>query len=295
MFFTTVAQQLDKLVLFGMNRLVPDSLAESYDNAPGLEEVLAATQVDRRKTAVYALTAPGEHIVTLQTSQGELRCRVRVRPTLKPQAPLILYHHGLNEYPYTGSWGRIFRQPVPFPAHTVCIQAPHHNHWLDPFSKGFVSLANIYQMFAASLRLMALVQSEFEGQGAAYTIAAGVSWGGITSLLYEAFFHSTRAVAPMVCSPDLAQVMWDTADLFAREMPIPYNRLKELLDFTNYYDCCDGEKVFPLMGEHDLFFRRAHHWQRPSVTIPEGHITALWRVAPLREHILHVLQWAGEQ
>jgi hypothetical protein len=78
-------------------------------------------------------------------------------------------------------------------------------------------------------------------------------------------------------------------------MPVPYERLKELLDFSNYYSYCQEEKVFPLMGEHDLFFRRANHWQRPSVTIPEGHITALWRVAPLREHILQVLCWAGEQ
>jgi hypothetical protein len=295
MIFSTVAQQIDKLVLFGMNMMVSDSLAKSCDDSPSLEEVLTETTVDTCRTAVYALTAPGEHIIYLQTRNGPMSCRVRVRPTVDPQAPLILYHHGLNEVPYTGSWSRIFRQPTPFPAHTVCIQAPHHDRWRDPFSKGFVHLTNVYQMFAASLRLMEVVQSQFEQEGAAFTIAAGVSWGGITSLLYEAFFQRTRAVVPMVCSPDLAQVMWDTADLFARDIPISYERLKEMLDFTHYYDSCQEDRVFPLMGAHDLFFQYEHHWQRPSVTIPEGHITALWRVGPLREHILEVLQWASEQ
>ena len=294
MLFMTMAQQLDRLILYGMNRLVPDSLAESHENAPSLEAVLAGTRVDVEKTAVYTLTAPGKRTITLQTPLGEMTCYVWVRPALDPLAPLILYHHGLNEWPVTGSWRRIFFQREPFPAHSVCIQAPYHEHWLDPFGKGFASVAHIYQMFAASLRMMAVVQDEFEVQGVTFTMAAGASWGGITSMLYEAFFQRTQAVVPMISSPDLARVMWDVSQMFGREVPIPYERLRQLLDFTPYYARCDGSRVFPLMGEFDLFFQKEHHWQRPFATMTEGHITALWRVAPMRAHLLDVLRRVGE-
>ena len=292
MLLMTMAQQLDKLVLYGMNRMVPDSLAESYEDAPSLEEVLAETRVDEGQTAVYALTAPGKRTITLQTALGEMRCPVWVRPAKNPNVPLILFHHGLNEWPPTGSWRRIFPRNQSVPAHIVCIQAPYHERWREPLEKGFVSLTHIYQMFAASLRMMEAVQAEFEAQGAALTIAAGVSWGGITSLLYEALFQCTQAVIPMVSSPDLARVMWDISQMFGRELPIPYERLQQALDFTPYYARCDENRVFPLMGEYDLFFQQKHHWQRPFTTIPESHITALLRVTPLREHVLQVLQGA---
>ncbi|MFQ5398143.1 MAG: hypothetical protein ACE5E7_00940 [Anaerolineae bacterium] len=290
----TVAHQLDRLVLFTMNQRLPASFERNYRQEPGLESVLAHTTVNREKTVEYALSAPGEHTVWLDTADGELQCRIRVQPAVRPQAPLLLYHHGFNEWPYDNSWRRIFRQPSPFPAHAVCIQAPYHYNWIDPLARGFASLQNIFQIFAGSLRIMELVQSHFEAQGAAFTLLCGVSWGGITSLLYESLFQQTRAVIPMLSSPDLAQVLQDIAALFRRPIAVPVDTLRASLDFTRYYRRVDADKVFPLMGEYDLFFRLEHHSaifaERPLVTVPGGHITGFWQVAPLRHHILHVLQ-----
>ena len=53
----SLAEQIDKIVLYGMNRQVPVSLETSYQSAPLLETVLAETQVDLAKTAVYNLSA----------------------------------------------------------------------------------------------------------------------------------------------------------------------------------------------------------------------------------------------
>lgn len=192
----TMVQQIDKAVLYGLNRRVSDSLETSLSHAPQLEAVLAQTEVDRRKTAVYNLTAPGEHAITLQTPMGEIVCKVRVRLAVDPAAPLLLFHHGFNEYPYTNSWRRLFPTAVPLPVHSVCVQAPFHDTWQDPVQKGFASIRSIYQIFAGSLRVMELMQSRFEIEGAAYTVASGVSWGGITSLLYEGLWQQTRGVIP---------------------------------------------------------------------------------------------------
>ena len=224
---------------------------------------------------------------------GEIVCRVQVRLAVDPNAPLLLFHHGFNEYPYTNSWRRLFPTAVPLPVHTVCVQAPFHNSWLEPVDIGFASVQNVYQIFAGSLRIMELVQRQFEAEGAAYTVAAGVSWGGITSVLYEGVLQQTRAVIPMLSSPNLAQVIWDIADLFGRPMQLSQAELQEHLDFTPYYEQCAANRVFPLLGEDDLFFRMDHHArlfaERPLVTIPAGHISALWLTAPMRDHILRVL------
>jgi hypothetical protein len=289
----TMMQQMDKAVLYGLNRRVPDSLESSAGKAASLENVLAETRVDSRKTAVYQLTAPGEYPVYLQTPLGEIVCRVRVRLAVDPQAPLLLFHHGFNEYPYTNSWRRLLPTAVPLPVHTVCVQAPFHDNWQNPTQIGFASVQNVYQIFAGSLRIMELVQQQFEAEGAVYTVASGVSWGGITSLLYEGLLQQTRAVIPMLASPNLAQVIWDISDLFNRPMQLTQEELRQHLDFTPYYQRCAPNQVFPLLGENDLFFRLEHHAElfaeRPLVTIPSSHISAMWHSAAMRDHILNIL------
>ena len=294
-----VIRQLDKWALYSMHRRVPDSLEKSYHHTPAFASILQQTTVNLARTAEYSLSAPGEHDIWLNTPAGELLCHVRVRPAVDPQAPLLLYHHGFNEVPYTSSWRRLFPDTLPVPAHNVCVQAPFHSNWFEPLTEGFASLQSVYQIFAGSLRIMELLHTHFEKQGAAYTILAGVSWGGITSLLYQGVFQQARAVIPMLSSPNLAQVMWDIAELFNRPLSVSRLQLQELLDFTPYYDCCNAQRIFPLLAENDLFFRMEKHAavfdEESLVTIPESHISAFWRLQPLRQHVHDVLAWAENQ
>ncbi len=296
MMFPKVAKQMDKFILSLMNWQLPDSFEASYVDAPSFEDVLAQTWVDTEKTAVYTLTAPGTHTITMHSSIGELQSVVRVRPTVDPRAPLLMYHHGFNETPSTSSWSRLFSQPVP--VHNVFIQAPFHTYWREPLHKGFASLQTLYQMFASSLRMMALIQETFEAAGSPFTVASGVSWGGVTSMLYEGLFQRTRAVVPMLSSPNIAQVMWDTAHMFNRPVAISQERLEGLLDFTPYFHRCEVSSVFPLVGEYDLFFRREHHWteERPSLTtIPHSHISGLLKSNLLGDHILKILDQVQQE
>lgn len=294
----TVAQQLDKLVLYTLQRRLPDSFENSYGQTETFETVLANTAVNDKKTAVYTLSAPGEHAIWLDTMMGPLQCRIRVRPAVDPAAPVVIFHHGFNEMSYDLSWRLIFHHASLANVHAVCIQAPFHDSYQAPIAVGLSTVQHAYQMFAGSLRMMEIVQAHFTAEGAAYTAVTGVSWGGITSLLYEGAFQQTRAVIPLLSSPNLAQVMWDIAELFDRKLAVSREEIMQAFDFTSYYRRCDPDKVFPLLGEHDRFFRLEHHGdlfvtppsrERPFATIPDGHITGHMKTTGLRQHILDVL------
>jgi hypothetical protein len=294
-----LSQQIDKLVLYTLNRRLPGAFDDSYVATATLEEVLTQTKVNRRKTALYSLVAPGEHTIWLDTPFGEIRCHVKVRPAVRPRAPLLLYHHGFAEIPYTSTWQRLMPKSEPFPAHTVAVQAPYHNNLSEPLSTGFSSVQHIYQMFAGSLRTMELLQEQFEQENAAFTAVSGLSWGGITSLLYEGIFQHSRAVIPLFASPNLAQVLSDAVSLFGRPLPIPRTDLDDLFDFTPYYERCDKDRVFPVLGEDDLFFRYDQHVgvypEETLVALPSTHVGALWRTKKrLQRHIIEILTWAAQ-
>ena len=286
----TFAHYVDTVVLYVMHRHFPNSFEQSYNDAPDFSEVLAATAVNSQKTDPYSLTAPGEHPIWIDTTLGEELCHIKVRPAIDPHAPLLLYHHGLNEQPYDRSWKRIMRRPLA--VHSVCIQAPFHENWLRPIGIGMSTLQHTYQMLAASLRILELVQSQFETEGAAYTVMAGVSWGGITSMVYAGMFQQVRAVVPMFSSPDISQVMWDTAASFHRPIPLSREQMREVLDFTPVAQPNGKTQVFPLLGEYDRFFRLPYHQekfaQRPLAIVPAGHITGLYMHNYLYNHLKYV-------
>ena len=297
--YKKISQLVDKLVLLAMNWQIPNSLHENYVVAFSLEEVLAETQIDLHKTAIYSLTAPGEHPIWLKTIDGDILCHVKVRPSVTPNAPLLLYHHGFAEMPFTSSWSRLTPKDKPFPAHSVCVQAPYHNNIREPFIIGFSSVHHIYQMFAGSLLIMKLLQQQFEGEGAAFTIVSGLSWGGITSILFEGIFQQTRAAVPMFSSPNLARVLWDASKRLNRPLPVTHDTLDDLFDFTPYYERGDKSRVFPILGEDDLFFRYdAHAGLFPDetlVTLPAAHVGAMWRTKQeIRQRVLEIMQWAAQ-
>lgn len=295
MLFNTVATRIDRLILYSMHRRMPVSFRRIDGSEPTFEEVLADTAVDTGRTPADSVYAPGVRPVRLRSLGEVLDCRVRVKLSDDPTAPLVIYHHGFSELPYYSSWQRIFRRPFPFPVNTVCIQAPFHNRWGEPFREAFASVRRVYQTFAGSLRIMELVQRQFEANGSAFTVPAGVSWGGVTSMLYAGMFGGVRAVVPMLSSPNLAQVLWDAAELVSVPINITREQLDSLFDFTPRCSGYDPDRVFPLMGDADVFFRldkHAAHFGRAPVVIPRAHVLTLYGVQPLREQIIETLRWA---
>lgn len=286
-------RQIDKLILYQMSQRIPATLEPSCQTVTPFETIWQEAYLEPIETAVFPLTNPGEHALFLYTAGERHPCHIRVQPTQDPMAPLVIYHHGLNEYPYTSSWRRIFFN-FHLPYHLVCVQAPFHDNWFDPITKGFATVTRLYQLLAGSLNLIDLVREQFEAKGASRTIVVGPSWGGLVTLLYEALYQNTFAVIPMLASPDLAQVMMDSAALFKRDVAVPASEVSKLLDFTSYYRQVDPNKIYPLLGQNDMFFRYQHHAiiyeQRPLATVPTGHITTMWPGIGLRRHVVGLLE-----
>lgn len=287
------------MALYAMNRRIPDGGARRFRCPVTLKDVLEETHVLEDRIPAYQVTAPGEHQIRLATRLGEIECRVTVRPAADARAPLLLYHHGLAEFPYTSTWHRLLPTDAPLAAHTVAVQAPYHSNLADPVRVGFSSIEHIYQMLAGSMRIMQYMQNQFSQQGSGYTVASGLSWGGITSLLYEGLLGTTRATVPLLASPRLSQAIWDAAQMFNRELPISRAELDTLLDFTPIFEHIDQRRVFPVLGEHDLFFRIENHApvydESALVTLPLTHVGAMWfSNGTMRRHVLNALAWAAE-
>lgn len=296
MVLDTLATSLDRLVIYSMYRRLPLSFRSSVDGAPEWQTVLAETSVDEQRTPAYSVLAPGKRPIWLRSLGESLCCHVHVRLHPNPTAPLLIYQHGLSEWPYDRSWHALLGHPLTSAAHHVLIQAPYHSNWREPFAEGFASLQRVYQTLAGSLRMMALVRQQFQAAGAAYSVLAGVSWGGVTSLLYAGEFGDVRAVVPLLASPDVAQVIWDGAELCHTDPDVSRAELDAILDFTPQATAYDMNRVFPLLGESDLFFppdKHAAAFEREPVVVPRGHVLNPAGMRPLRQHVHDVVVWAA--
>lgn len=297
MLFNSIASTIDQWALISMQRRVPPSLTMDHETAPGLTEVLAQTAIDTRRTDPYSVVAPGRRPVVVRSLGETFECEVRVQLSCDPQAPLIIYHHGMAEYPYDNSFRRIFRPPLPMAAHTVAIRAPFHANWGEPLRETFKTFERIYQTFAGSLRLIELVQQQFEAHGAPFTIVSGKSWGGITSMLYANLIGGVRAAAPLLSSPNLAQVILDGAERSKIALPISRETIEQRLNFTELCRVYDSRRVFPLLGQADQFFlldKHALNFDSSPVVVDRTHVLTTDGDASLRRHIFQTLAWAGE-
>ncbi len=291
---------MDRLALLALSRGMHDSFDQESSSSLTLEEIVDQTRVNRQRSNLYNLLAPGMHAVWLDTPLGEIRCLVKVRLAIQPTAPLLLYHHGIAEIPFTSTWYRILPKSAPFPAHAVAVQAPYHNSIRESVTTGFASVNHVYQMFAGSLRVYELMQDQFENNGAAFTVASGFSWGGITSLLYEGLFGKARATVPLFASPNLAQVIFDSADVTRRPLPVSREVLDAYFDFTPLYRRSDVRRIFPVIGEDDLFFRYDRHamiYSSDTLQVVKGaHVGAAYYLRrQLRGHLLEIIRWAEKQ
>ena len=290
-------QKFDESILYQLNLRIPSTLEPSSATYEPFESVLAQTEIDLVETAVSALTTTGEYPIWLNSLGESIETRVSIRRCPNPNAPLIIYHHGLNEYPYTSSWRRIFTG-LEQNYHLVCIQAPYHDSFIDPIAKGWATVNRMYQLFSGSLRMIELMKNRFESEGAPETILIGLSWGGMTSMIYEGIFQDMAFIVPMMSSPNLAQVLIDSAKLFKRPVSVPDETIYNLLDFTPYFDTVAHHKVYPLLGEYDGFFRFDSHAgifdKRPLKTVPRGHLSTIWPGRALRKHVQMALEEAEQ-
>jgi hypothetical protein len=287
-----LAQRVDRAVLRTFNHYLPVTFDRSYDKTPDFESVLAQTQVNLPLVPEMGFLN-GEYRFRLRTVFGRIPVRLRVLPARHPEAPLVLYQHGFNIIPYDSRGRVIFSAHDSFDAHVALLQFPFHTWPHEPIRKAFASIHHLYEMLSGSLRLMEMVQTHYEQLGVTRTIVAGTSLGGVSALLYEALFQRTQAVIPLYSSPNMAQLLWDAGQMLHRPAAVPRNVLCERLDFTPLVEQADHSKIYPLLGEQDLFFRYDHHadfyHDCPMSRAGNSHMTAMVNLTASREHVLSIL------
>jgi hypothetical protein len=294
----SLSRQLDHLVQSGFSYRVPSTFEETYQDAPPFEHVLDTTRVGFPLVPEMGLLEEREYRFWLHTEVGRIHTRMRVLPAKRPDAPLLVYHHGFFEVPYHVRAQAFFRPRAPFDAHIVMLQAPYHRRLLQPLDLGFQNLHHLYQMVAGSVRMMQMVVDHYLALGTPYAVASGMSLGGIISLTYQGLFGRSRAVVPILSSPNFAQLLWDLSRQTNRPVAIPLEDIEERLDFQRYYQHLDLARVFPLMGENDRFFRHGSHStifdQCDVTTIRSSHVSGMWHRRETREHVIRVLELCRE-
>lgn len=295
---SALSMRLDHLVQSGFSYRVPQTFEETYRQAPPFEHVLDTTEVGLPLLPEMGLLLEREYRFWLHTEVGRIHTRLRVLPAARHDAPLLVYHHGFFEVPYHARAQAFFRPREPFDAHIVILQAPFHRRPLQPLDMGFQNLHHLYQMVAGSVRMMQMVVDHYLALGTPYAVASGMSLGGIIALTYEGFFGKPRAVIPILSSPNFAQLLWDLSRQTNRPMGIPLEEIEARLNFSHYYTHINPERVFPLMGVNDRFFRHGSHAtifdQSDVTTIRSSHVSGMWHRRETREHIIRVMQLCRE-
>ena len=258
--------------------------------SPPLREHLDAVRL-----SVPPLSAQNRYRLTADTLAGPLTCRYRVRHGPRPDAPVLIYHHGVAEMPYDKTFRGIFGRRA-IDAHVVALQAPFHQSWLA-LAKGLGTLNQFMAMGAVSIAMMEAVRRRFQERGASRCLIAGLSLGGFLALMHHLHIGAADRYVPLLAGPDIAHTMLHTPfrrllDPAARAQA---GHLRSLFDFRQAFQACDARRIFPLLARYDLDMPYEHlhpcyqQQQIPTAILERGHITGSAAFAALRRHLLSCL------
>jgi hypothetical protein len=285
---------VDRLRVVLMSQLAPRVFRHGVDSAC-LRDHLDAIRFD-----LPSLTTARRYTVAVQSLVGEVETELQVRWGLRPDLPVVVYHHGLAELPYDKLFRAIFRAHAPVDAHLVAIRAPFHRSWLD-LSRGLSTLERFMAMCAVSVRLVEAIRFRLITHGAQGCLVTGMSLGGFVALTHHLVYGAADGYLPLLAGPDLAHVMLDThfRRFLAPQALTQPALIRQRLDLRQAFQNSNSTRVFPLLARYDLDMLYAHHRacyvdsKVPVVTIDRGHTTGALTFATLRQHILTHLNTDG--
>ena len=281
---------VDRLYIGVMRRLVPPLFRRGIDSPP-LHDHLAAVELQIPPLAADRLCS-----LTARSRVGDVQAGFRWRPAPSAAAPVLIFHHGLGEIPYDHTFRWTFRR-TPVDAHLVAIRAPFHRSHID-CCRGLASLDRLMAMCAVSLALTEGVRQALAERGAQGSVIAGISLGGFVTLLHHLTYGTASRYAPLFAGPELAHALLCTPcrGVLAPQALAQPEHVRACLDFRQAFRASDPQRIFPLLGRHDLWMPLAHHGAAyaaggvPAATIDRGHMTGSWAFAGLRAHLLSVLR-----
>ena len=247
------------------------------------------------------LTTARHYTFTADTLVGPLSAAFQIHWGPRPELPVLLYHHGIAEMPYSRTFRCIFRRRERVAAHLIAIRAPFHRSWLE-VTRGMATLSNFLAMCAVSVAVMEALRQALLARGAQRSLLAGSSLGGMVVLLHHLVYGTADSYVPLLAGPDMAHILLATQfrSLVTPSILTQTAPLQTLLDFRQAFQRSDTSRVFPLLAQYDLNMLYTHHQacyaarNMPVATIDRGHITGGLACAALRAHLLTCLASLGQ-
>jgi hypothetical protein len=223
-------------------------------------------------------------------------------PAARPDADtLVVYHHGLREFPHDGSAARVLtRGRLRERADWIVIRGPHHEdaRAVDErllASQEMFSRCLVASVFAAR-EIAARLRDRYR-----HVVLGGMSMGGVIALIEAAVGSAFDLHVPIVAGPDLGDVLMRSS--FSRVVACRYRKrcvergIVDRLDLARYLGRADGPPIRAILASYDRLFlldaQRRAYARVPRARVEDvsgGHLTVAMRFSTVARIIRDALE-----
>jgi hypothetical protein len=300
----SLAENVDELVLAFHRIMCEPAFRASAPGAPPTLDALVAEQEARPPRVCWP--------ARFERRLGRLRVALPVlgvetfadfHPARAPGADtLVIYHHGLGEFPHDASAARILgRGRLADRVDWIALRAAHHETLRAMSDRLLLSHENFARSLACSVFVARALAAGLRGRYR-HLVLAGVSMGGVIALIEAAIGSRFDLCVPINAGPDIADVLLRSS--FARVVDRRYARRAGRALGADLPSRLAGEgpPIRAILATYDRLFRfdaqRAAYARIPRAAyevISAGHVTApiqFRAMAAFVERTLEAELWA---
>ena len=292
----TFSTGLDDLMLGLDSQRMPRAFRSAAKSPPTLDELVARHEADPPQIQWPARFERRQQRIPITMPRAECETFADFHPARGPADTLIVYHHGLNEFPHDASASRVLTKGrLRERADWLAIRGAHHDDGKrSTFGRLLVSPESFADGLVSSVYAARAIATHL-GPRYQHVVMVGMSMGGVISLLESATGSAFDMYVPLMSGPGLESLVYDSA--FTRIVDRDYLRrsraggLAEQLDIASRLEG-EGPPIRALLSSYDRLFhlepQQAAYARvsRAQVTvISGGHISAAFRLGRIAQHI----------
>lgn len=261
----------------------------------GISSAGMAEHLEAVTLQVPPVPAAGHVEVAAGTLAGPMNPAFRISQWLGGGYPMIIYHHGAGEDPFTKSFNYLFPvKKMPIRANLAVVRISFGRSFKE-YRGALRTLDTFMGMLAVSTRIIELLVRLGRDRGCGFAVVTGISLGGFIANLHHAYFNSAQVYRPMLAGTGLGDLFLASA---YRSLSSPLvlgnaDEIRKKLNFDFAFSKVINTNVQPLLGRYDqiVVFERQKRCYHPGLVavMDKGHTTGAMAVGRLRRHILEGL------
>lgn len=271
------------------------------------DSIAPSILLDSAKLEIPEINGEGTHRVEINMKSGKYYADFRVEKWLGSEFPTIIYHHGNNESPFDydkpskSSFYHIFvTHNTQFECNLIVIRATFHDLSYQAYQKKLEKLEHFVSMFTVSTRLIEALIQEIRKHNSERLIVSGLSLGGFVTNYHRAKYNTADVYIPMLSGTRLGDMF--TISRYRKLTALKDNSTSEnvrtLLNFSESFNAVPDKNVYPLLALYDKYVeydvQKHSYIGHPLEVIKRGHITGVIHFTAFREHVLYIMNNAGE-